>query len=572
MEHYQKLERYCVQGQQIFLTSLFFLTLCFFHSVSLFAQTAPGKYWVQFSDKNNSPYSVENPHEFLSDVCIERRIRQGIGFDELDIPVNDHYIQQVLDLCNCQVHNVSKWFNAITISLSDSLIAQQLASLSFVVQVKSVRRAKSSNSADGKNVIAKNGAINHGPTCSEFLSYGEGFRQIEMLNGHLLHALGYTGNGVTIAQFDSGWSLTDQLPAFDRMRREGKIAMVRDFVLGDTANVYSLSSHGTLVLSTMASWWPDSLIGTGPDATYCLFRTEDVQSEYLVEEDNWVAAAELSDSLGVQIINSSLGYSLFDDPEMNHTYADMDGNTTRCSVAADIASAKGILVVNSAGNSGNSAWRFITAPSDGDDVLCVGAVDANEVKAGFSGFGPASDGDVKPNVAAMGQAVAYAAPDSTVLTGNGTSFSSPIVAGLAACLFEAFRHKTNHEIKRAIEASASQYLQPDDSLGYGIPDFMLAYQMLLGNNQRPNGDFAASLFPNPCDNELTVLLRDAPYCDVEFEIYDASGKRVFEAIGILQDKEYGIIRLSGLSHLNAGMYSLHLGRAGKHSVLNFIRK
>jgi hypothetical protein len=230
------------------------------------------------------------------------------------------------------------------------------------------------------------------------------------------------------------------------------------------------------------------------------------------------------------------------------------------------------LVVNSAGNSGNSAWRFITAPSDGDDVLCVGAVDANEVKAGFSGFGPASDGDVKPNVAAMGQAVAYAAPDSTVLTGNGTSFSSPIVAGLAACLFEAFPHKTNHEIKRAIEASASQYLQPDDSLGYGIPDFMLAYQMLLGNNQRPNGDFAASLFPNPCDNELTVLLRDAPYCDVEFEIYDASGKRVFEAIGILQDKEYGIIRLSGLSHLNAGMYSLHLGRAGKHSVLNFIRK
>lgn len=548
------------------------IILVFFFQFSGISQTAPDKYWIQFSDKNNSPFSLSSPEQFLSKECIDRRIRQGIGFDELDVPVNDSYVQQVTELCNCEVHQISKWFNAITVSLSDSLIAQQIATLPFVLNVKSVRKIKPADPADTKNAIAKNGVNFSEQYCEEFLPYGEGFRQIEMLNGHLLHELQFTGKGVRVAQFDSGWNLTDQLPAFAKLREEGRIAMTRDFVFPDSGSVYTLSNHGTFVLSTMAAWWPDSLIGTGPDATYYLFRTEAPLGENIVEEDNWVSAAEFSDSLGIDIINSSLGYSLFDDPAMNHTYSDMDGNTTRCSIAADIASAKGILVVNSAGNSGNSDWRYITAPSDGDDVLCVGAVDANEVKAGFSGFGPSSDGDIKPNVSAMGQATAYAALDSTVKTGNGTSFSSPVVAGLAACLYEAFPGKTNYEIKRAIEASASRFLQPNDSIGYGIPDFMTAYQILLGEEQLRIGDFDATLFPNPCDNELTVLLKDASYCDVAYEIYDVSGKRVFEAIGMHQDKQYGIIKLTGLSQLRPGMYSLHLGRAGKHSVLNFIRR
>jgi serine protease AprX len=451
-------------------------------------------------------------------------------------------------------------------------MAENIADLPFVAQVKSVGRIKNTNQNDLKNVIQKSAHNNDDSNCAGFLPYGEGFRQIEMLNGHLLHAMQHTGKGVRIAQFDSGWNLSDVLPAFENLRNEGRIAMTRDFVFTSSPDVFVLSNHGTFVLSTMASWWPDSLIGTAPDATYYLFRTEDPLSENLVEEDNWVAAAELSDSLGIDIINSSLGYSLFDDPEMNHTYGDMNGNTTRCSIAADIASEKGILVVNSAGNSGNSAWRFITAPSDGDHVLAVGAVDANEVKAGFSGFGPSSDGEVKPNVAAMGQATAYAALDSTVRTGNGTSFSSPVIAGLAACLMEAFPEKSNFEIKDAIEKSASQYNQPNDSLGYGIPDFMLAYQILQGNSQPGAGDFAAMLFPNPCNHELTVVLNDAEYCDISYEIYDASGKRVFEGTGMYQDDSYGILKFSGMDLLSPGHYSLHLGRAGRHSVLNFIKK
>jgi serine protease AprX len=540
-----------------------------------FTQTAPGKYWVQFSDKNNSPYSIENLEEVFSERSYERRIAQGIGFDELDLPVNEHYIQEVLEVCNCQLHNKSKWFNAITINLADSVVAQSIAQLPFVLNVKSVKRLqKEQNESDKLGIQKSNLPKTNTAGCAGFLPYGQGFRQIEMLNGHLVHALGYTGDGVTIAQFDSGWNLTDQLPAFEHLRSEGKIAMVRDFVFGPAGNVYALSNHGTFVLSTMGAFWPDSLIGTGYDATYYLFRTEDPLSENLVEEDNWVAAAELADSLGIDIINSSLGYSLFDSASMNHSYADMDGNTTRCSIAADIASAKGILVVNSAGNSGNSAWRFITAPSDGDEVLCIGSVNADEIKSSFSGFGPSADGDVKPNVAAMGEATSYAALDSTVRTGNGTSFSSPIIAGMAACLFQAFPGASARQVKLAIEMSASDYLNPDDSLGYGIPDFMRAHQILQNNmaESASKGDFDVSLYPNPCNDEMTVILRDAPYCDVAYEIYDAAGRRIFESIGVTQDNDYGIIRFSGLDQLNAGHYTLHLGRAGKHAVLNFVKK
>lgn len=554
---------------------LYILIPVFFSSFEnlMVAQTAPGKYWVQFSDKNNSPYNLSNLHEVLSEKCYERRIAQGIGFDELDIPVNEHYIQQVLELCNCELHNRSKWFNAITINLSDSLLADSIAQLPFVINVKSVRRLnKDLDAPDKLDMQKSNQRGNSSDCCAGFLPYGSGFRQIEMLNGHLMHALGFTGHGITIAQFDSGWSLTDQLPAFDKLRSENRIAMVRDFVFGEQGNVYALSNHGTFVLSTMGAYWPDSLIGTGYDATYYLFRTEDPLSENIVEEDNWVAAAELADSLGIDIINSSLGYSLFDSGYMNHAYTDMDGNTTRCSIAADIASAKGILVVNSAGNTGNSSWRYITAPSDGDEVLCVGSVNADESKSSFSGFGPSSDGDVKPNVAAMGEATVYAALDSTIKTGNGTSFSSPVVAGLAACLFQAFPGISAGRVKLAIEMSASDYLYPDDSLGYGIPDFMIAYQLLQAGTEKHDNAFDAMLYPNPCGDEMTVMLREALYDDIAFEIYDATGKRVYEAPCITQDKHYGIIRFSGMNQLRAGHYTLHLGRAGYHAVLNFVKK
>ena len=545
------------------------LFLFSFIVIKTIAQTAPGKYWVQFTDKNNSPFSIYNPSEYLSEKCIERRAKYSLGFDERDIPVNETYISQVLSAGQCELHQKSKWFNAITISSIDSALVDVVRALPFVFQVRNVAVFSGDSEIDKWEVFGERGLMSVTPKiCDGSEKYGASFRQIEMLNGQLLHELNYTGKGVDIAQFDAGWSLSDQLPAFQKLRDDGRIKMTRDFVYYD--NVYNLSNHGTFVLSTMAGIIQDSLIGTAPDANYFLFRTEDPIGEFLVEEDNWVAAAELSDSLGIDIINSSLGYSLFDNESMNHTYADMDGNTTRCSIAADIAAEKGILVVNSAGNSGNSPWHFITAPSDGDSVLCVGAVDAFARHAAFSGFGPSSDGDVKPDVVAMGRSTVFADLDSTITTGNGTSFSGPIMAGMAACLFQAFPEKSNMDVIQAIRASGDKFLTPNDSLGYGIPDMMKAFFILAGKNSNPQGDFDAVIFPNPCSEHMNVLLLDGKYCETAYEIYDAIGKRVYENSGIYLSGKNGILQLDvALKSIKPGNYTLHLGRAGRHSVLHF---
>jgi serine protease AprX len=531
-------------------------------------QTAPRKYWIQFTDKNNSSFSVSSPELFLSEKSIERRAKFNLGFDDLDLPVNSQYVDAVLATGNCTLHNFSKWFNAITISTEDSTLIETIANLPFVLQVRNVEVYHTSHQMV---VNEKRSSATTGSTESRCENvYGPSFRQIDMLHGTLLHALEYTGSGIDIAQFDAGWNMTERLPAFQRLRNEGRIKLTRDFVYHD--NVYNLSNHGTFVLSTMAGWMSDSLIGTGPDANYFLFRTEDPLSENLVEEDNWIAAAELCDSLGIDIINSSLGYSEFDDANLNHTYADMDGNTTRCSIAADIAAAKGILVVNSAGNSGDNSWRYITAPSDADSILCVGAVDANRHHAYFSSYGPSSDGDVKPDVVTMGLATVYADLDSTINIGNGTSFSAPILSGMMACLMQAFPNKSNVEIIDAVRRSGHTYLTPTDSLGYGVPDMIRAFSLLSENTSNPKGDLQAVVFPNPCRDYLNVLLLDNMYCDIDYEIYDAVGKRIHENRGVVVSEKNAVVRLDeAVKFLSDGNYTLHLSRAGWHSVLHFTK-
>lgn len=540
-------------------------------AVQGFSQTAPGKYWVQFTDKNNSPYSIHQPSAFLSQKCIERRERLALGFDERDIPVNEAYVNQVLALGNCALHNKSKWFNAITIVTEDSTLVEQIETLPFVLQVKSVALFGSHDGISDVDKFTEENELKsfrQDELCCDYSEYGPSLRQIEMLNGHLIHQWGFTGKGVDVALFDAGWGGTDQLPAFSRLRNEGRIKMTRDFVYHES--VYNRSTHGTFVLSTMAGEIPDSLIGTAPDANYFLFRTEDPLSEFPVEEDNWVAAAEFADSLGIDVINSSLGYSTFDDETLNHTYADMDGNTTHCSIAADIAASKGLIIVNSAGNSGNGIWHYITAPSDADSILCVGAVDKDIQHAPFSGYGPSSDGDVKPDVVTMGQATVYAALDSTIATGNGTSFSSPICAGMVACLVQAFPRKLNMDVIHAVRESAHQFANPDDSLGYGVPDFLKAWLILANSQDNLVGDFDMLLYPNPCVDQLTMFLFDAKWCHIAYEIYDAVGHHVFDGYGIVGDGEAGFMHLDdAIAQLSAGNYVLHVGYAGRHAVAHF---
>ena len=474
-------------------------------------------------------------------------MKWGIPIDERDLPVNQNYVDMLLEVTGGNVHSRSKWFNDVVLQLSDSSMISAAIALPFVHQAIRLKSKKQTEIVSS----LKSDAIEN--FCITEAFYGKACNQIAMLNGQSLHNLGYTGRGIHIAQLDAGWISTDKLPCFKKLYAENRLGWTRDFAHPNGGDIYSLNSHGTSVLSIMASYWPDSLMGAAPDATYHLFRSEDPLSETNLEEDNWVAAAELADSIGVDIINSSLGYSLFDSTWMDYNYADMDGDIARCSQGADIAAEKGILVVNSAGNSGLSAWHHITAPADGDRILAIGAVDGSRSFASFSGWGPSADGDVKPEVCAQGRGTYFAGLDSTVKKGNGTSFSSPLIAAMSACLMQAAPNSSPYAIREAIIQSAHLYNTPNDSLGYGIPDFMKALAILRRDGSATSSEWM--VYPNPCVEELNIILPcPNPPCELHWKLWDDIGKEVmsgseyFNAMGMLP------LRMNTMSW-SAGKYS-----------------
>lgn len=491
----------------------------------------PQKFFVEFADKISTPFSVNSPEQFLSQKAIDRRTAQGIAITEQDLPVDPNYVAQVAALAD-QVNFRSKWFNGVSILLVDSADIVQINALPFVVGSEPVTILTGKEpdlSKFGTNDPLPQGRLGEN---SVLLDYGTGTNQIEMIGGVGLHDQGYLGQGVTIAVLDAGFQNADQLAVFDSLHNDGRVIATHDFVDGDE-NVYSGSFHGTQVLSTMASYYPQEFIGTAPKADYILCRTEASNSELIIEEYNWVAGAEFADSAGADIINSSLGYTDFDDPTMDHTYADLDGNTTPISRGADIAASKGILVVNSAGNSGQGTWFYLGAPSDGDSVMAVGAVDPNGLYAEFSSKGPSSDGDVKPNVAAQGSEaiivnVSLQATETTQ-TANGTSFSSPIIAGMSACLWQANPQLTNMELMDVIQQSASQYQNPDSLLGYGIPNFTMANLITFNDEILPEStdrDELITVYPSPFHDELNGAFYSSRRQDVTIRLIDPLGREI----------------------------------------------
>ena len=444
----------------------------FIVSVAFTQSPAQGQYWVQFTDKHNSPYSINEPEAFLSARSIARRIRQQIPIDEKDFPVNPAYLD-TLRLKGMVIKHTSRWLNAATVIADSSSIAN-IDSLSFVKDIEFV----------GKHLKKKPVyfLFNNQDSLFEITlldtPYGHAQHQVEMLHGDRLHALGHQGEDIWIALLDGGFINVDHMPFFDTLRHTGRIQPGMDFVDNDQ-NVWESSSHGSKVLSLMASNIPGFFVGTAPMATYICIKTEDTRAEYLGEECNWIAGAEYADSIGVDIINSSLGYTTFGDDRMSYRYKDLDGQSSKASQAAEIAFQKGILVINSAGNSGDNSWKYIGIPADSKGVLAVGATDNFGNRAEFSSYGPTADGRLKPNVAAMGEAVNVASVYSTsIQTADGTSFSAPLIAGMAASLWSAFPHKSNKAIFEAIERSGHQYGKADQELGNGIPDFYKAYLYL----------------------------------------------------------------------------------------------
>jgi hypothetical protein len=314
--------------------------------------------------------------------------------------------------------------------------------------------------------------------------------------------------------------------------------------------------HGTMVLSCMGGYISGQIVGTAPKAQYWLLRTEDADTEFLVEEDNWVAAAEFADSVGADVLNTSLGYTTFDDNTMNHSYLGLDGNTYRISVATDFAVAKGMFAVSSAGNSGASSWYHIGAPADADSALTVGAVDAGGIITSFSSRGPSADGDIKPNVCAQGRDAIVSALGGGIQTANGTSFSSPITCGAVACLWQANPTMNNMEIYEAILKSSHQYNFPDDSLyGYGIPDFCMA-NIILSQKEKSTSEGNIQFFPNPFKSSVSFTLSTSLTQNIIVDLCDIFGKKVYSGAYFLNKNTVNTIEIKELSKLAKGLYIL----------------
>lgn len=535
------------------------LTLAFFLFVLSLSGQTPSKnaYWIKLKDKTGTPYQIEHPEKYLSQRAIERRIRQHIAIDETDLPVSPVYIDSLRKM-GLEIAHTSKWLNGVTVRTGDTTLMQDVAKLSFVSAIQLTKHASTLKSAFNKF----NESVDPDP------DYGSAWAQIAQLNGQYLHNQGFRGKGIQIAVLDAGFYHVDRLAAFDSLRNSGRILGYRDFV-DPTDNFYEQDMHGMSVLSCMGGNIPGSLIGTAPDASFYLIRTEDGSSETLIEEDNWVAGAEYADSLGVDVINSSLGYTHFDDPAMNHVYADMDGKTTRVTQGANMAFEKGILVFTSAGNEGDKVWKRIVAPSDGKNVISVGAVDINGVRAYFSSLGPGFGGAVKPNVVARGYSTYLLTSKEVLGNSNGTSFSSPVLAGMGACLIQANPHVGVKLVKEAIEQSASQYATPDSLLGYGIPDFEKADKFLKANSSKMLSDNKIwTVFPNPFKQSITIRNTDPVSTDhFRIGIYNIQGVCLKE----LNISSSGTVVLDNLANFPEGLYLLKIDSGKKSETIKLVK-
>lgn len=437
--------------------------------ISCFATSQQWHAWVYFIDKPGAATAISQPQNLLTSRALQRKARHQIAIDERDVPVHQSYVQQIESSPGITYHTQSKWFNCVHITGSVTDI-QSLSNLSFVDRIEFADPTKHSDSSL---------VLNKWQTTTNAVAiYGNAQTQLQMVDLPAVHQLGYRGNGVTIAVTDSGFPNVPVNTAFNHLRVNNLIKGGYDFVDNDLT-YYGDHFHGSRVLSIMAARVPGQYEGAAPEANYYLFRTEDAATETPVELSNWVAAAERADSLGVDVINISLGYLTFDNPAENLTYADLDGQTSFISMGANTAFEKGMIVVASAGNYGTSTTHpYIVSPADATGTIAVGAVNSNRSRVSFSSIGPSADNRIKPDIAAMGGATALVDENQNVVNGNGTSYSAPIISGGIACLVQAFPNKTPSEIRTAVLQSADQYTMPDNTLGYGIPDFDLAFQTL----------------------------------------------------------------------------------------------
>ena len=513
------------------------------------------RYLVKFKNKGSSIYSFDNPSAYLSQRALERRSRYNIPIDSTDLPVPPFYISQVAAIPNVAILNISKWLNQVSIQTTDANAIAAINNLPFVEKVAGIA-SRNMNAKGNKNFTEETtGILNshssriQNPT--DYYDYGvNSANEIGMHKGDFLHNIGLRGETMQIALIDAGFYNYNTLKVFDSLNTNNQVLETWDFVAGN-ASVTEDYAHGMSCLSTIAANIPGQFVGMAPKTSFYLYRTEDVSSEYPIEEHNWVCAAERADSAGADVISSSLGYTTFDNASLNHSYADLDGNTTMAAMGAGLAAKKGILVFIAAGNEGENSWHYIMTPADADSVLTVGAVDINGKKASFSSYGPTADGRIKPDVVTIGVNTVIATSYNTIGTSQGTSYACPKMAGLGTCLWQGFQEFNNMKIWNVIRESGSTASHPTDSLGYGIPDMKLAFTKLLT-------EFAiAQSSVNNCIATLNWTSKDVSSMKYEIERKTAIDADYIK-IGELNAQEGNILSIhsytfnSSLNGINSG--------------------
>ena len=540
------------------LLLVFIITLSF-HSC---AKAQFSKYIIRFKDKTGTSFSINNPSQFLSAKSIQRRLRQNISIDETDLPVSPAYIDSVRLAGAVIILNKSKWLNQVCIQTTDNAALAKINNFPFVLSSQPLLRPQSISQPFNKfnEEIETAGLSQPLRASADYYDYGSSSSQIHIHEGEFLHNNGFRGEGMLMAIMDAGFFHYQTITAFDSVRNNNQVAETYDFV-NNEISVDEDHIHGMYCFSIIAANWPGQLVGSCPGAKFYLYRTEDASTEYPVEEQNWVAAAERADSIGVDVFSTSLGYNTFSNSVFDHTYSEMDGNTTIISQANDLAAKKGIISVVAAGNDGSATWHFISTPADADSVVTVGAVNAMGIAAGFSSYGPSSDGQIKPTIASVGAGTAIANTNNQPQFGNGTSLATPNIAGLITCLWQAFPDFTNMQIIEAVKKSSSIYANANDRIGYGIPNFHKAFddlnqQRALKNATTILGDEWIKIYPNPFKGNFSILLKPLQSGTATLKLYDAAGKLYQTKQLSLQTDQPQLIQFENIQPLATGIYIL----------------
>jgi len=528
--------------------------------------------WVFLKDKPNASTFLASPLTMLSQRALDRRTRQNIALDTKDAPIEATYYNQIKNATGITVLAKSKWLNAIQVQGTQTNINNLKTTFTFINRIEFANRSLNAKGVSLIKPIQKTKKNKFAETTTTF-NYGNAANQIEMLKGDFLHEKGFTGTGMYIAVIDNGFPNVNTLNAFKRVRDNNQILggydflkRSNDFYVKEYNGSTLINSHGTKVFSTIAGYIHNQFVGTAPDAFYYLFRTEDPVNEAPLEQTLWVEAAEKADSLGVDVINTSLGYTTFDNSNYNYTYADMNGKTTFISRGAEIGVSRGMIIVVSAGNEGNKVWKYINAPADVSTVFTVGSVNITKVIAPFSSYGPTSENNIKPDVLAQGESATIIDEVFDIpKTGNGTSYSSPIMAGVVACFWQAFPNLTNLQIMQKIRESADRYNNPSlqSQYGYGVPDFQKAYTVLAVDQVDFLKDLA--VFPNPLTNSFTLQIDGQKLENTQIQIFNVIGKKVFEKSNLIS-------KTIDVSELNSGIYILKITNGNQQKTIKLIKK